>query len=87
MSKIPVLFMAKQREQLEWLEALFNHHVQRLSEHPRLEEQKKLLRGMAVLRENIDKMILSPLETNTSNSPAPNESSPEIADHQSHALS
>ena len=80
--------MAKQREQLEWLEALFNHHVQRLREEPRLEEQEKLLRGMAVLRENMDKMILSALETNTSNSPAPNESSPQIpADHQRHALS
>jgi hypothetical protein len=80
--------MAKQQEQLEWLKALFNHHVQRLSEQPRLEEQKKLLRGMAVLRENIDRMILSPLQTDTSNSHAPNESSAQIpADRQSHALS
>ena len=80
--------MAKQQEQLEWLKALFNHHVQRLSEQPRLQEQKKLLRGMAVLRENIDRMILSSLKTNTSNSPAPNESSAQIpADNQSHPMS
>jgi hypothetical protein len=77
-----ILFMAKQPEQLEWLAALFEHHVQRLSKQPRLEERKKLIRGMEILRENIDRIILSALETDTSSSPAPNESSAEIqADH------
>jgi len=74
-----VLFMAKQQEQLEWLTALFEHHAQRLSEQPRLEEQKKLLRGMELLRENIDRIILPALATETSSSPARNESPARIS--------
>ena len=70
--------MAKQQEQLEWLTALFEYHVQRLSEQPPLDEQKKLLRGMEILRENIDRMILSTLQMETSNSPAPNDSSAQL---------
>ena len=70
--------MAKQQEQLEWLTALFENHVQRLSQQPRLEEQKKLLRGMEILRENIDRMILAALETDTPSSPAPTESSAQL---------
>jgi hypothetical protein len=73
-----VLFMDKQPEQLEWLADLFEHHVQRLSKQPPLEEQTKLLRGMEILRENIDRVILSPLEEDTSSSPAPNESSVQL---------
>jgi hypothetical protein len=69
--------MAKQQEQLEWLTALFDHHVQRLSEQPPLEEQKKLLRGIELLRENIDRMILSALETDITGSLEPNPSTPQ----------
>jgi hypothetical protein len=72
-----LLFMAKQQEQLEGLTALFEHHAQRLSEQPRLEEQKKLLRGMDLLRENIDRIILSALETDITSSPGPNPSTPQ----------
>ena len=81
MSKTNILFMAKQAEQLEWLAALFEHHLQRLSQQPRLEEQRKLLRGIEILRENIDRMILSGLETDTLNSPAP-ESSLQLQSHK-----
>jgi hypothetical protein len=77
-SKMVVLFMANQPEQLEWLAALFEHHVQRLGKQPSLEEQQKLLRGMEILRESIDRIILSALETDTSSSPAPNESSAQL---------
>jgi hypothetical protein len=72
-----VLLMDKQEEQLELLTAVFEYYVQRLSEQPRLEEQMKLLRGMELLRENIDRIILSALETDITGSPAPNPSTPQ----------
>ena len=77
-SKMSIYFMAKRSEQLEWLAALFEHHIQRLSKQPPLEEQIELLRGIEILRENIDRMILSALETDTPGSPAPNESSAQL---------
>ncbi len=73
-----VRFMARRQEQPVWFSALLDNHVQRLNEQPRLDEHKKLLRGMELLRENVDRMILFALATDTSSSPARNESSAQL---------